>query len=380
MPTAIRFLRFLLCLSSLFPAAKAFAEAGVTADGILIGQSVVQSGPQSENGLNYLNGINLYLEQVNGKGGVHGRKIRLKSLDDGYDPKKAAANTAALVDEDKVFALFGYTGTGPSLASLPAAEKAGVPFVAPLSGADVLRDKNSRYLFIVRAGYGDEMLRMVEQLVTTGVKDIAIAYQDDNFGKAAFKSAEEALSKFKLKAVAVGAIDGKTYDAAKAVADIVKAKPGAIVMGTAGRASVTFIREYLATGQRPQFFGLSVMSASQLRKELDKDSVGIVIAQVVPSPWSSKYPIVKQYREAVARNGKQEPHHAALEGWIAARVLVEGLRRAGKDPSREKFVAALEGMRNFDLGDFLIDFAPGKHAGSSYVDLSIIRSTGQFVQ
>lgn len=378
MKTAIRvFLALSLCLLA---AASAIAETGVTPGSILLGQSVVLSGPQAENGVNYTNGLKLYLEQVNAKGGVHGRKIQIKTLDDGYDPKKTAANTQKLIDEDRVFALFGYTGTGSTLATLPIVEKAQVPLIAPFTGADMLRDKTTRMLFVVRAGYRDELVRMVEQLVTTGVKDIAIAYQDDNFGKSVLKSAEEALDKFKLKAAAVGAIDGKTYDARKAVEAIVKTKPGAILMGTAGQASVAFIRDYLKTGERPQFFGLSVMSATQLRKELGADSAGIAVAQVVPSPWSSKHPIVKQYREALGKNNQQEAHHAGLEGYIAAKVLVEGLKRSGKDLTREKLVSALESMHNLDLGDFVIDYSSEKHAGSTFVDLSIIRSGGQFVQ
>jgi branched-chain amino acid transport system substrate-binding protein len=366
-----------LCLLG---AAGAAAETGVAPGSILLGQSVVLSGPQAENGVNYTNGIKLYLDQINAKGGVHGRKIQVKTLDDGYDPKKTAANTQKLIDEDRVFVLFGYTGTGSTLATLPIAEKAQVPLIAPFTGADMLREKTSRMLFVVRAGYRDELVRMVEQLVTTGVKDIAIAYQDDNFGKSVLKSAEEALEKFKLKAIATGAIDGKTYDARKAVETIVKTKPGAILMGTAGQASVAFIRDYLKTGERPQFFGLSVMSATQLRKELGPDSAGIAVAQVVPSPWSSKHPIVKQYREALGKGNQQDAHHAGLEGYIAAKVLVEGLKRAGKDLTREKLIAALEGMRNLDLGDFVIDYSPEKHTGSTFVDLSIIRSGGQFVQ
>lgn len=370
----------LLLASSVALAAQA-ADPGVSGGAIVLGQSAVLTGPMAENGVYYTKGIKLYLDQVNARGGVYGRRLELHSLDDGYDPKRAAQNTQKLIENEKVFALFGYTGTGPTLAALPLAEKAQVPLVAPFTGADVLREKSSRVLFIVRAGYRDEMARMVEQLVTTGVKDIAVAYQDDNFGKSVLKTAEEALAKFQLKPVAAGAIDGKTYAAAKAVATVAKAKPGAILMGTAGQASVAFIREYVKTGERPQFFGLSVMSAAQLRKDLGPDSTGVAIAQVVPSPWSSKYAVVRQYHQAL--NGakeKQEPHHAALEGYIAAKTLVEGLKRAGKDLSREKFISGMESLRNVDLGDFVVDYSAERHYASSYVDLSIIRSGGQFVQ
>lgn len=372
--------KLLALVFGLFALAGARAEVGVTPDGVLLGQSVVLSGPQAENGVNYTHGIKLYFDLINAAGGIHGRRIRIKTLDDGYDPKKTAANTQQLIDTEKVFALFGYTGTGSTLAALPLVQKAQVPLVAPFTGADMLRENTPRMLFVMRAGYRDELIRMVEQLVTTGVTNIAVAYQDDNFGKSVLKSAEEALDKFKLKATAIGAIDGKTYDATKAVEAVVKHKPGAILMGTAGQASVAFIRDYLKTGERPQFFGLSVMSATQLRKDLGPDSAGIAVAQVVPSPWSSKYSVVKRYREALGKNSQQEAHHAGLEGWIAAKMLTEAMKRAGKDLTREKLIAALEGLRNVDLGDFVIDYSPARHAGSSFVDLSIIRSGGQFVQ
>lgn len=373
------FLRLCVLLLTLFMLVSARAEPGIGNSSIQIGQSVVLSGPLAENGVNYTNGIKLHLDQINAKGGVHGRKISLTTLDDAYDPKRAVQNTQKLIGEDKVFALFGYAGTGAAMAVLPLVEKAQIPFIAPYSGADVLRQPN-HWLFHVRASYGDEMLKMVEQLVTVGVKDIAVTYQDDNFGKAGLKSAEEALVRFKLKAVATAPIDTTSFDGKKPAEAIAKAKPGAIIMATAGKASVAFIREYLKTGQHPQFFGLSVVSATQLRKELGADAAGMGIAQVVPSPWSSKYTVVRQYREALTKAGQQEPHHAGLEGYIAAKVLVEGLKRAGKDLTREKLIVALESMRNMDLGDFVIDYSPQKHAGSDYVDLSIIRTSGQFVQ
>jgi ABC-type branched-subunit amino acid transport system substrate-binding protein len=370
----------LLAIGALVGSA-ARAEPGVAPASVLLGQSVVLSGPLAENGIYYTKGIKLYLDQVNAKGGVHGRRIELRTLDDAYDPQLTVQHTRKLIEEDRVFALFGYAGTGSALAAQPLAQKAGVPLVAPYTGADALREKTSPVTFHVRASYGDEMLKIVEQLVTVGVKDIAVAYQDDNFGKAGLKSAEEALKKFKLQAVASGAIAPPGYDAAQAARTVALAKPGAVILATAGKASVSFVREYLKTGERAQFFGLSVVSSAQLVKELGADASGIAIAQVVPSPWSSKYAVVRQYRQALAASqDKQEPHHASLEGYIAAKILVEALNRAGRDLTRDKFIAALESMHNFDLGDFTVDFARNKHNGSSYVDLSIVRLSGQIAQ
>ncbi|WP_187775313.1 ABC transporter substrate-binding protein [Oryzomicrobium terrae] len=363
-------------MSTLLPL-HAAAEPGVGTDTVVIGQSVVLSGPMEENGIQYTRGIRLYLDQVNGKGGVNGRRIQLVTLDDAYDPKRAEENTRKLLQEHQAFALFGYAGTGSTLAALPLAEKAGSPFLAPYSGADVLRSKPSPVLFHLRPSYGNEMNKIVEHLVTLGIQRIALAYQNDNFGKAGQKSFEDAMARFKLKPTAVAAIDPINLDARATVAALRLTDPAAVVLATAGQGTVAVVREYQKAGNPPQFFGLSVASAALLRRELGGNAAGIVIAQVVPSPWSRGSGVVRQYRDAL---GNGEPHHASLEGYIAARVLVEGLRRSGKDLTRGKFIAALENLRQFDLGDYTIDFRPGQHSGSAFIDLSILRGDGQFIQ
>lgn len=239
--------------------------------------------------------------------------------------------------------------------------------------------RSSPVLFVLRAGYADEMRKIVEHQVTVGIKNIAVVYQNDGFGKAGLKSFEEAMAKYDLKPAATAAIDPVNLDAKPAVAILNKAAPAAVILATAGQGSSAIVREYLKTGSRPQFFGLSVVSAGQLRNELGKDVSGLVIAQVVPSPWSSKYPVVRQYRDALASRG-EEPNYAALEGYVAAKVLVEGLRRSGKALTRGKLVSSLEEMKNWDAGGWSVDFGPGKHNASSFVDLSILRGDGTFLQ
>jgi ABC-type branched-subunit amino acid transport system substrate-binding protein len=371
----------LLCGLGLFAAAH--AETGVSADTILLGQSVVLSGPLAENGQQYTKGIRLYLDQVNKAGGIHGRKIELVTLDDAYSPQKAEENTRQLIEQKQVFALLGYAGTGSAMAALPLAEKSRTPFVAPYSGSDGLRARVSPVLFHLRASYGDEMYKIVEHQTTLGIKDIAIVYQDDNFGKSGLKGLETAMMNlFGMKPAVVVPIDPAKLDAtslAAKVSELAKAKPSAVVLATAGKASSAVIAETLKTGIRPQFIGLSVVSASQLLNDLKGDVAGIIVSQVVPSPWSSKYRIVRQYREALGGKA-DEAHYASLEGYIAARVMVEGLRRAGQNLTRVGFLGALEGLRRFDLGDFVVDFGNGRHVGSDFVDLSMIRSNGQFVQ
>lgn len=360
---------------------NAQAETGVSDERILLGQSVVLSGPLAENGVQYSKGIRLYLDQVNQKGGINGRKIELVTLDDAYTPARAEENTRQLIEDKQVFALLGYAGTGSTLAALPLAEKSHTPLIAPYTGAESLRGKVSPVLFHLRAGYDDEMRKIVEHQATLGIKDIAIVYQDDNFGKAGLKGFEKAMADFKLKPLATLAVaPGNLAESATASAQtLARLRPASVILATAGKVSTAVIAETIKHGVRPQFIGISAISAAQLVGDLKTDAAGIVIAQVVPSPWSSKYRIVRQYREALG--GKPEDaHYASLEGYMAGRVMVEGLRRAGKNLTRSGLISALEGLQHLDLGDFIVDYRNGRHVGSSFIDLSMIRGNGQFVQ
>lgn len=375
-------IRRLLALASLSLASMngATAEVGVTAGAILIGQTGVFSGPVAEPALQYRAGAQLHFDEINAKGGIAGRRIKLVSYDDKFDPKLAAENTKKLLDEDKVFALFGYIGTGATVASLPQINAHRAPVVGALSGSDGLRDPKLNLVFHTRASYGAETDKMVEQLKTTGVKSIAIVYQDDPFGKAGLKSAQGAFERRGAKPNMESPIDMDKLDAlGPTVAQVAQSAPDAIIMITAGKASTAFIREYLKTGARPQFFGVSVLSAKALLADLGADAHGIVIAQVVPSPLRASYRISKEFTAAASRAGSRDTTYNSLEGYITAKVFVEALRRAGKDLTREKLIAALESMSNYDLGGFIIDYSGGKRIGSTYVDLSIISKSGQFL-
>lgn len=357
------------------------AEPGVDNNRIVFGQSAVLSGPLAENGVQYMRGIQLYFDQVNKKGGVHGRKLELVSLDDAYNPKKAEENTRQLIEEKQVFALFGYTGTGSTAAALPLAEEQQVPMIAPYTGADSLRAKVSPVLYHLRPGYGEEMRKIVEHQTTLGIRQIAIVYQDDNFGKAGLKGFEAAMQQYGLKPVGVLAVDPSKLaeSSASSAAELLKLRPMAVVLATAGKVSSAVIAESVKRGVRPQFVGLSAISAAQLVGDLKNEAAGVIVAQTMPSPWSGKHRIVRQYREALTEQGG-EAHYVSLEGYIAARLLVDALRRTGKNPTRSGLLSTLGETRQLDLGDFVIDYSNGRHIGSTHVDLSMIRSNGQFMQ
>lgn len=356
------------------------AETGVTDQTIVLGQSIALSGALGDLGKEYQAGARLYFDYLNGQGGIAGRKIKLISLDDAYDTNKALENTKRLVEQEKVFAIFGQFGTGITLASLPLTTGIGIPLFAPYTGADALRDNGNRFLFHIRASYGEETEKIVEQLVGTGVREIAVVYQNDGFGKAGLLGAEQALARRSLKPVAVGPIEMPAADIKKALELVVKARPGAIVMITAGKPSVAFIREYMKTGQPAQFYALSVVSSRQLVQELGASAHGIAISQVLPSPWRTSTPAVREYQQVLAKANSKEFSYTSLEGFVAAKIIAEALKRTGKDLTRERLVATLESMRNYDAGGFMVDFGQKKHNGSSYVDLSIISKDGQFLR
>lgn len=374
--------RRLLALVSfcLIGVAGAGAETGVTADRIVVGQTGVFTGPVAEPGIQYRAGAQIYFNEINAKGGIAGRKIKLVSYDDKFDPKLATENTKKLLEEDKVFALFGYIGTGATAASIPQIMNHRIPVVGVLSGSDGLRDPKLNLIFHTRASYGAETSKMVEQLTTTGVKSIAVVYQDDPFGKAGLKSAQGAFSRYNIKPVLEAPLDmGKLDDLASTAEQISKTHPGAIIMVTAGKASTAFIRAYLKTGERPQFFGVSVLSAKALLASVGADAQGVVIAQVVPSPFRSSYPISREFVAAAKKAGSKDVTYNSLEGYISAKVFVEALRRAGKDLTRGKLISSLESMNYYDLGGFVIDYSGGRRIGSTFVDLSIISKSGEFL-
>lgn len=356
------------------------ADPGITPSSIVIGQTGVFSGPVAEPGLQYRAGAQIYFDEINAKGGIGGRKIKLISYDDKFDPKLAAENARKLLFEDKVFTLFGLIGTGATAASMPLVSEHRVPVVGSLSGSDGLRDPKLKLLFHTRASYNDETGKMVEQLKSTGVKSIAVVYQDDAFGKAGLKSAQGAFERQGVKPAIEAPIDMNKLDAlVSTVAKVAQTQPGAIIMVTAGKASTAFIREYLKTGERPQFFGVSVLSAKALFADLGADAHGIVIAQVVPSPLRASYPISKEFIVAAKKANSKDTTYNSLEGYITAKVFIEAVRRAGKDLSREKLISALETMNNYDLGGFVVDYSGGKRFGSTFVDLSIISKSEQFL-
>ena len=356
------------------------ADPGVGSTTILIGESAAFSGPASELGTEMRAGAMAYFTAVNKAGGVNGRKIELRSLDDGYESDRAAANTRKLID-DGVFLLFGYVGTPTSNASKPIFTAAKVPFVGPFTGAESLRNPLNRYIFNIRASYYDETEKIVAQLTGQTLDKIAVFYQNDDYGKTGLAGVQRAMEKRNLKIVATGTVERNTTDVAAAVTAISKAEPQAVVMISAYKSCAAFIKAMRAAGFNPQFMNVSFVGSRALAHETGGAGRGVGITQVVPFPWNLATPIVKEYQQALeASTGKQEYSFTSLEGFIAAKVLVEGLRRAGGDLTREKFIAAMETMRDVDFGGFFVTFTPTNHNGSKFVELTVIGKDEKFLR
>jgi ABC-type branched-subunit amino acid transport system substrate-binding protein len=270
-------------------------------------------------------------------------------------------------------------GTPTSQASLPIFTEARVPFVGPFTGAELLRTPVNPLIFNVRASYYDETEAIVQHLTAMSVNKIAVFYQNDAYGQAGLAGVERALKKRNLEVVSKGTVERNTVEVAKAVTDINKAQPQAIVMIGAYKGCAQFIKDMKKAGGNPTFWNVSFVGSKALAKELDKDGRGVQISQVVPFPWDSSVPVVKEYQKLMAE-AKAEPGFGTLEGYIAAKVMVEGLRRAGRKLDRENFIRAMESIQEFDVGGFKVSYGPGKRNGSQFVDLTIISKDQKFVR
>jgi ABC-type branched-subunit amino acid transport system substrate-binding protein len=372
--------RFAAAVLPLAFAGAAAAEPGITADTILIGQAAGFTGSVAANVKELTAGAKAYFDHVNAKGGVHGRKIVLESMDDGVDPKRTPEVMKKLIEEKNVFAMFLARGTPTTEAGYPVLEAAKVPLIGPSTGAMSMYNPPRKYLFPVRASYHSEIFKIVPQLVNMGITRIAVVYVDDSFGKDGLTGAQQALKNANLTAVAVAGYPRGTINVAAAVETIAKAEPQAVIMVVLLDGGVAFVKEMKKTGRSPVFVALSNNSSNAFIKNLGEDGWGVAVSQVSPYPFSGSTQLTKEFLDIL--KGKQDvgPSYSSMEGFISAKVLVEGLRRAGKQPTREKLIAGLESMKGYDLGGVDVTYGPGLRTGTSYIDITIIGKNGKFVR
>ncbi len=357
------------------------AEVGVTDTEIRIGQFAAQTGPAAELGKRMQLGILAHFNSVNAAGGINGRKLTLISRDDGYEPEKAAAAVKALIEEDKVFVLIGSVGTPTTLAAVPAINAAGIPLIGPFTGAQALREPFNRNIFHVRASYFDETERIVQHLSTVGIKKIAIFYQNDSYGKAGLEGVMRALAKRDLKPAATVTVERNSVDVAAPLAEILKASPEAVIQISAYKSCAALIKQARAKTFGGQFFNVSFVGSKALAEELGDASAGVSISQVVPFPYIPSSAIVREYQQRMTEAGNKDFDFSSMEGFLAAKVLAEGLRRApGKNLSRDSLSTALESIRDYNMGGFTVNYSAKSHEGSRYTDMTIVGRGGKFMR
>jgi ABC-type branched-subunit amino acid transport system substrate-binding protein len=363
-----------------FLAGAAAAEPGITADKIIIGQAAGFTGSVSGTVKELTAGAQAYFDYINNKGGIHGRKIVLESMDDAFDPQQTPLVVKKLIDEKNAFAIFLTRGTPHTENSYPLLEAAKVPLIGPSSGAISMYDPPRKYLFPVRASYHSEIFKIVPQLVNMGINRVALFYVEDSFGKDGLAGAQQALAKSNLQAVAIGSHVARTIKVENAVATIGQADPQAIIMVSNLDASVEFVKQMKKTGRNPVFLTLSNNGSNAFIKNLGEDGWGVSVSQVSPYPFSAALPITKEFQDVIKGRADVAPSYSSMEGFIAAKVLVEGLRRAGAKPTREKLIAGLESLRRYDMGGVDVSYGPMLRTGTTYIDITIISKSGKFVR
>ena len=352
---------------------SALRAQGVTATQVLIGQSAPLSGINRELGVDIRDGALAYFRKVNEAGGVNGRKIELVTIDDANVVKTAGDNTKKLIEENGVFALFGYASATLSRPALPFVEQHRVPFLAPFTGADPMRVYN-RYVYNVRASYADELEKVVDHFTPLAVKRFAIVHYDDVVGKENFTAVDRALKKRGVAAVSVAAFkDRAKPDIEAGMKEVLKGQPDVVIFTTLYKATADSIKYLRAQGSGAFMVSNSFPGASQLHKELGKQAAGVVIATVVPPFGRMSVPVVGEYRTAFEKYmNRKDFSFTSLEAYISAKVVVEALRKAGPKLTREGFMQALDGLSTYDAGGYAVSFSNGNHNGSDWVELTII--------
>jgi ABC-type branched-subunit amino acid transport system substrate-binding protein len=368
--------RLLAAAAAAGVAPRAMAQAD---DPVRLGQTVALTGPLAEIGIAMHRGSRVCFDAVNAAGGVHGRRIELVARDDGYEVPRALANIEHFLKDPELFGLFSCMGTPIIEAMLPLIRNSDVPCFSPLTGASSARPADMRNVLNVRAGYAEETDRLVEHLATIGLKRIAVAYQDNSFGKEVLQSADTSMRRHRLDKVAAAPVRNDASDAGGAARAIAAANPEAVLLALAGKPTVGFVKAIRGERRGMPLYALSVMGSAAAVRALGDDGIGIAVSQVVPMPTNTVMPVVRDFLQAWrAAPDAVEPSHLALEGYINARAFVEALRRSGRAPSRKGFLDSAWAIRRLDLGGFELNFMqPGRNA-SRFVELTMIGRDGRF--
>ncbi|MDR0225561.1 MAG: ABC transporter substrate-binding protein [Burkholderiaceae bacterium] len=354
-------------------------EPGLAARTLTIGCSAAMTGPLASFGKDIQQGAEAAMAQINARGGIHGRTLRLQLVDDGYVPQRTADNVKKMLSQGSAFALLSCVGTPNNTAILPLVEEAGIPYVAPWTGASSLRQP-SRNVFHVRASYTTEVNRLVQRLAGMGLKSIGIVHLDNGYGREMLEDATRALAGLNMKPALQLAVatDGKNL--ADVVDKAAGAHPSALLLATAGTVSADLVRGLRKSAPGMLLSGLSVTLPHDSLARLGEDARGLAMTMVVPSPHLARLQLVRDYQAAMRANRQQEFSLGSLEAYVNTRVLAEGLERAGRDPGQARLRTALAGIRQWDLGGFAIDYgSQAPYVGSGFIDLGVLGTGGRLL-
>ncbi len=343
---------------------------------ILIGQTAGFTGTAAAGVKEASDGARLYIDAINAKGGVGGQKIELISLDDKFDPKLAAENARKLIEEQNVVALFLNRGTPHTEAIIPLLDKHGIPLIAPSTGAMVLHRPVKKHVFNVRATYQREAEKAISHLVTIGITKIAVVHVDDSFGSDILAGAQRGFDTAQLKPVLLEKFDRAKPDFSKIAPALTASGAQAVILIATGASAADAVKAFRAAGSVAQIVTQSNNASGGFIKSLGEQGRGVIVSQVFPQSLS--YGLVKEASDMARAKGGLEVTPAMLEGFAAAKVLVEALRRAGPKPTRERIQAALETFNKFDIGGLEVSFSTQDHTGLDFADLSIITADGRF--
>ena len=367
-----------IILIFLYFAAAAVPLTGAAAQNtepIILGQSCALSGPAKDLGIEMRSGLLAAFGLINDKGGVRGRHIHLKSLDDGYEPDQAVRNTLKLITEDDVFLLIGEIGTPTSKAVVSIIEEYRIPFFAPFSGAELLRTPFRNYVINVRASYYQEMETLADYLINDRhFSKIACFYQNDSYGSAGLQGIELALEKRGMQLVSKGTYERNTLAVMGGMKDIYRADPEAVVLVGAYQACAEFIKlSKTKISKDLTFCNISFVGSESLKDALGAYGEDVIISQVVPDPTDPSMPLIEEYMQSmkVYQHG-EALGYTSLEGYIAGRLFAEIAGAVTGELTRESFISTMQTVGSFNLGGLILTFGPQDHQGLDTVYLTTI--------
>ncbi|MGC2474661.1 MAG: ABC transporter substrate-binding protein [Candidatus Sulfotelmatobacter sp.] len=350
---------------------------GVSDNSILIGSCSALDGPAHFLGRQTVLGASAYLHMVNDEGGVFGRKVQLQAFDDGYDPDKAPACFKRMTKEG-VFALGFFVGTPTAKVYVPLAQQDKIPVVGLFTGAQMLYEPLKHEIINVRASYYDETREQVDKLWEANIRKIAVLYQDDPFGKAVLDGVKLALQKHGATPAGLGTFTRNSVDITEGLKEVMAAHPQAVIIAGPYAPAAAIVKQAHMDGWRPQFLTVSFVGTEEFIKEAGSDAEGTIITQVMPPYDRLEYSTVAKYRECLAKYSPGEaPTFVSLEGFVDAMVFVEGLKRAGKDLTREKFIAGIESIHEMNAGlgpRLILNYSASDHKGFDSVYPTIVKN------